>query len=273
MTRTPLPEVPYGSIDRAYEDRFASTPVEDEGPIFMVNLMAYKPRAEYPDGRETELTGKQADDLYAPFGPFGAVGAELVYVADVDTQLLGHAPQWDRVAVVRYPSRDAFLQMVELPEYEALHVHKLAGMASTIIMAGTPIDAPAVPDDAPPLDEVPFPSTPEDGPVTVLHVLKYNEGEAYADMVAYQSAAGLRALPHGVRISAWFDIEGTLIGDGRQWDQARFNWFPSRAAFMAVALDPERLSAQHEHREPAIADTYTMILRPILDRLSASVAG
>ena len=61
-----------------------------------------------------------------------------------------------------------------------------------------------------------------------------------------------------------------LIGDGRRWDQVRFNTFPSRAAFMAVALDPDRLRAQAEHRETAIADTYTMILRPLIDRLEQS---
>jgi hypothetical protein len=67
-------------------------------------------------------------------------------------------------------------------------------------------------------------------------------------------------------------VEGTIVG-GRQWDQARFNAFPSKAAFMAVVLDPDRLRAQAEHREVALADTYTLILRPSIDRLAASVAG
>ena len=58
-----------------------------------------------------------------------------------------------------------------------------------------------------------------------------------------------------------------LLGDGRQWDEVRFNAFPSKAAFMAVVLDPARLEAQTAHREPAIADTYTMILRPVIDQL------
>lgn len=40
---------------------------------------------------------------------------------------------------------------------------------------------------------------------------------------------------------------------------------------MAVAADPERIRAQREHWEMAIADTYTMILRPSVDRLSESV--
>jgi hypothetical protein len=63
------------------------------------------------------------------------------------------------------------------------------------------------------------------------------------------------------------------MGDGRQWDQIRFNVFPSRAAFMAVVLDPERLAAQAAHRETAIADTYTLITRPTIDRLYESIDG
>ena len=62
------------------------------------------------------------------------------------------------------------------------------------------------------------------------------------------------------------------MGDGRTWDQVRFNAFPSREAFMAVVFDPERLEAQKGHREVAIADTYTLVLRPLIDRLAASQA-
>jgi hypothetical protein len=61
--------------------------------------------------------------------------------------------------------------------------------------------------------------------------------------------------------------------DGRSWDEVRFNAFPSREAFMAVSLDPERLAAQAENRETAIADTYTMILRLFIDRLTESLTG
>ena len=74
------------------------------------------------------------------------------------------------------------------------------------------------------------------------------------------------AVPHGVRLAAWFEAEGTIVGDGRSWHQARFNAFPSKEAFLAVVFDPARLDAQHNHREVAIADTYTMILRPFIDR-------
>ncbi len=35
-----------------------------EGPICMVNLLKFKPLAEYADGRETTLTGREAYGLY-----------------------------------------------------------------------------------------------------------------------------------------------------------------------------------------------------------------
>lgn len=73
-----------------------------------------------------------------------------------------------------------------------------------------------------------------------------------------------------MRIAAWLQAEGTILGDGRTWDQVRFNAFPSRQAFMTVALDPERLAAQAAHREVALADTYTLIVRPTINRLHAS---
>jgi hypothetical protein len=260
----------YGTVDPAYAAHLAGTPVDDDGPVWMINLMHYRERAEYLDGRASDISGRDADDLYAPFESLAAVGAEIVFAADVDTQLLFLSPPWDRIAVVKYPTRRSFVEMGARDDFVAAHVHKDAGMAQTIVIGGQPIPSPALPADAPDWADVPHPPTPEDGPVVVMHVLRYHEGKADTDMVSYQDAAGAIAVPHGVRIAGWFAAEGTIIGDGREWDQVRFNAFPSKAAFMAVALDPARLAAQREHREVAIADTYTMILRPILDRLAAS---
>jgi len=271
MITNPALSIRYGHIDADYAERMATTPPDEDGPVWMVNLMKYRPVADYVDGRATTLTGQEADDIYAPFEAMAAVGAELVFVADVDTQLLGDAPAWDRVAVVRYPTRRAFVDMQNLPTFAASHVHKDAGMEQTIVIATVPMTGPVLPDDAPDWADVPHPPTAEDGYVAVLHVLRFHDGQADGEMVTYQQAAGRTAVPHGVRIGGWFAVEGTIIGDGRSWDQARFNLFPSRAAFMAVALDSDRLAAQAEHRDVAVADTYTMILRPFLDRLSASV--
>ena len=260
----------YGRIDKEYAGRLASSADED-GPVWMVNLMAYRDRADYADGRDSSLTGRQADDEYTPFESLGKVGARIVFVGDVEDQLLGDTPKWDRVAVVKYPTRRAFIEMTASPDYARSHAHKDAGMAQTFVIGCTPFAPPALPADAPDVGSVPFPSTADDGRVVVVHVLKYKSADAYPDMETYQNHAGSLAVPHGVRVQGWFNAEGTIVGDGRSWDQVRFNGFPSKAAFMAVVLDPERLRVQREHRETAIADTYTMIVRPVIDELAASL--
>lgn len=265
------PTVRYGQIDPEYFERLASTPAEDDGPVWMVNLMKYGEVADYIDGRATTLTGREADDLYAPIQPLNAVGAEVVFFAEVEDQLLGDAPKWDRVAVVKYPTRRSFVDMQARPDFLELHEHKEAGMEQTIVLGCKPMTTPVIP-DPPDWNDVPHPPTPDDGPVMVIHVIRFVEG-GIPDMTSYQDAAGAVAVPHGVRLAGWFGVEGTIIGDGRSWDQARFNAFPSREAFMAVVFDPDRLAAHTGHREPAIADTYTMILRPTIDRLEASTSA
>jgi len=267
----------YGTVDREYGLRLATTPADEDGPVWMVNLMKYREVADYADGRESAISGREADDLYTPLESLAGVGAELVFAGDVDQQLLGDSPVWDRVGVVKYPTRRSFIEMQSRPDLQKQHAHKDAGMAETIVIGCQPIDRPAVPAGIEQVDwaDVPHPPTADDGPAMVIHVLKYHDAAATGitpeDMAAYQSAAGKVAVPHGVRISGWFASEGTILGDGRSWDQVRFNLFPSKAAFMAVLMDPDRLEAQKASREPAIADSYTMIVRPTIDRLAVSL--
>jgi hypothetical protein len=267
----------YGRVDLDYAQRMAEMPADLDGPVWMVNLMRYRERAEYADGRESDLTGWQADDLYAPLDSLAAVGAEIVFLGEVETQLLGDPPPWDRVAVVKYPTRRAFIEMQQRPDFVEHHVHKDAGMEATIVCGGLPFAHPAAPPDTPELDQVPFPSTDDDPRIVVVHVVAFDRSadaleDSIESMRRYTEHAARVAVPHGVRIAGWFRCEGTIIGDGRQWDQVRFNAFPSRQAFMAVVHDPARLEAQHEFREPAMSDTYTMIVRPVIDQLEQSWA-
>lgn len=258
--------VSYGTVDLEYAKRLATTPPDEDRPVWMVNLMKYREVAQYADGRESTISGQEADDIYAPLGPLSAVGAQIVFLATVDVQLLGVEPQWDRVAVVQYPTGRSFVEMQARDDFRELHVHKEAGMEQTIVMGCRPIGNPELPANAPSWQNVPHPSTAEDGPVVVIHVLRFEDGGA-PETESYTDAAGAVAVPEGVRIAGWFGVDGTIIGDGHQWDQVRFNAFPSKEAFMAVAMDPDRLAAQAAHRETAIADTYTMVLRPVIDVL------
>ncbi len=272
----------YGQVDRGYGMKLATTAPDDDGPVWMVNLMRYREVADYADGRATALSGREADDAYAPVGPLAAIGAEVVFVGDVEHQFLGDTPKWDRIGVVKYPTRRSFIEMQTRPDFQKLHEHKDAGMAKTIVMGCQPIAHPM--SDARTVDwsNVPHPPSETDGPLTMLHVIKFR-AEASPDgtsastatpeaMAQYSADAGKSAVPNGVRIDGWFGVEGTIIGDGRSWDQVRFNTFPSLAAFMVVATDPERLASQKQNREAAIDYTYALGVRASINRLSESIS-
>jgi uncharacterized protein (DUF1330 family) len=273
---TDLP-VRYGQIDFDYALRLSTTPEVEDGPVWMVNLMRYRDVAEYSDGRDSTLSGREADDAYAPLESLAAVGAEVVFFGDVETQLLGDLPPWDRVAVVKYPTRRSFIDMQERKEFKEQHHHKDAGMEATIILGCQPFAHPAAPEGLAEPAQVPHPSTADDPAVMVVHVIAFDRAESELEqsiehMTAYQDHAVKIGVANGVQIAGWFNVEGTIIGDGRQWDQVRFNAFPSREAFMAVVMDPERLAVQAEHRETAMSDTYTMIVRPLINNIGASHA-
>ncbi len=264
----------YGQIDRDYAIKLATTPADEDGPVWMVNLMRYKERAEYTDGRETTLSGREADEEYTPIGPLTAVGAEIVFVADVEDQLIGEEPKWDRIAVVRYATRASFIAMQERDDFQKAHEHKEAGMDQTIVIGGQPLGFP-VAEQRVDWADVPHPPSDEDGAYTMLHVIRFHEADGATvtpdHMESYQEVADSVAVPNGVRIDGWFSAEGTIIGDGRSWHQVRFNTFPSRRAFTEVALDPARTRAHSEHRDTAIADTYALGLRASVNTLAASV--
>lgn len=269
--------VRYGTSNADYAMRMATIDPADDGPVWMVNLMKYRDVADYADGRESSISGQEADDRYSPLDSLAAVRARPVFFGDVDQQLLGDDTVWDRIGVVKYPTRKSFIDMQSLPSFQDSHHHKDAGMESTIVIGTQPMAHPTAPDGIEPVDwaDVPHPPTDDDGPVVVMHVLRFHDAAAAHEtpdqMEQYQSAAGKVGLGHGVRINGWFAVEDTIVGDGRAWHQVRFNEFPSKAAFMAVLTDPSRLEAQKDHREVAIADTYAMIVRAHVNDLTASI--
>ena len=94
----------FGTPGRDYFRRIIGLAPEDDGPVWMVNFMHYRAEAVYEDGSRG-LTGRQADDLYMPTAVLQAIGAEVPFYGDVVMQLDPNPPRWDRIGVVRYPTR------------------------------------------------------------------------------------------------------------------------------------------------------------------------
>lgn len=106
-----------------------------EGPIAMVNLLKYKEKAEYSDERETELSGVEAYGIYAQgvAKTLAMVGGKMLFFGNVSRLMLGEVEElWDQVAIAQYPSRAAMLEMMQLPEYQAIHIHRDAGLAGQL---------------------------------------------------------------------------------------------------------------------------------------------
>ena len=113
--------------------------VDVPGPIHMLNLLKFKPKAEYPDGRETTLTGGEAYALYGVEVAklIAQAGGRIVYNGPLLAQLIGDdGLAWDAMAIVEYPSPEAFFEMTESEAYQAIHVHREAGLAHQLLIRG-----------------------------------------------------------------------------------------------------------------------------------------
>lgn len=107
----------------------------DEGPFTMVNLLKFRPRAEYPDGSDAEISGFEAYMRYgmAVRGHIERVGGKPGYAGRVTGLMIGEVGElWDMVALAWYPSLAAMREMVQDPGYQAIAVHRSAGLAGQL---------------------------------------------------------------------------------------------------------------------------------------------
>ena len=101
------------------------------GPISMVNLLKYKDKADYTDGRDVNLSGKEAYMLYANkvINLITKYGGEFIFAGKVNRLMLGEVDEmWDEIAIAKYPSRKAMFEMTMDPEYQKIHIHRDAGL-------------------------------------------------------------------------------------------------------------------------------------------------
>ena len=102
-----------------------------DGPIFMVNLLKFKDRAEYDDGRETDLSGRDAYMIYgrAVTELLPKFGGQGLFAGDVTFLALGQVEElWDEVAIAMYPDRAAMVRMSMSDAWREISVHRAAGL-------------------------------------------------------------------------------------------------------------------------------------------------
>ncbi len=134
-----------GSIEPTAEQLEAFVGVEDDGgPLVMINLLRYREQADYGDGSSEEpCTGREA---YMRYGAVAGqtvtrFGGEVVAGGPALASVIAPADEvWDDFVLVRYPTRQAFIEMMSDAEYLKCVHHRSAALADSRLIATRPGD-------------------------------------------------------------------------------------------------------------------------------------
>jgi uncharacterized protein (DUF1330 family) len=106
-------------------------------PVVMLNLLKFRARAQYADGRKTDLTGAQAYGIYAEAmrKVVERGGGKFLFAGDVKYLTVGEVDSlWDIAALVEYPSAAAFVKIATSPEVAEIGVHRAAGLEGQLLI-------------------------------------------------------------------------------------------------------------------------------------------
>jgi hypothetical protein len=226
-------EYPFGTINTETAGRWLQLSPEEDQEVWMLNLMKYKPVADYGDADGPAISGREADDIYAPTAVLADLGAIVPLFGDVVRQVTADLT-WERVGIVRYPSRASFFAMQSRDDFQKQYVHKKAGMEATIVMGCVPVS-------------VADPAEAGSGPV-VMRVRRFIEG------------ADPGVDPDGVVPVAHFEVDGVILGDGRVWDGVRFDRV--EAAALPLLADTED-----------VAEQIVVVVDPLIEDLIDSIVS
>ena len=104
--------------------------------------MKFRDKAEYEDGRETNLSGAEAYQIYgAATGPLiKKLGGDVVFTSVVKGMVVGEVEElWDVMAIAKYPSLQAFIDMLSSSEYLSAYHHRIAGLKGQLNIASTQV--------------------------------------------------------------------------------------------------------------------------------------
>jgi uncharacterized protein (DUF1330 family) len=101
----------------------------NQKPFVMLNLLKFKKEG----GREAYV------QYIKESGPFvEEVGAKVLYFGKAE-ELLNGTETWDIVLLVQYPSRKAFLQMANNPDYLKVHDLRIQALERAVLYATDPV--------------------------------------------------------------------------------------------------------------------------------------
>ncbi len=232
---------PTSAVNPGPESLAALARLPDDTPIVMLNLLKFageEGRASY--ARYARVSGAEIAQR----------GGRVLYVGDA----IGN-PDWDRVAVVYYPRRAAFLDMQKSPAYQAAIPDRTTGLTARLLFAfKLPGDR-----EAPPLAE-PVISSPDE--IFVMNLLQYKSEKGKQEYQKYGAVAGGLINKLGGEVIYYMQAEQAMVTDDH-WDNFVLVRYPSLAALQQMVATDTWQAANRNHRESGLAKTVTFPTRPL----------
>lgn len=118
-------------------------PTPENPPIAMIHLLDYHELAQYEDGRDTTLTGREAMTLYEQGRQDQGVlelGVRPGLWLLIEGELVGDGRVWDEFRINNFPNRDTFFQIGNADSFdEAGGEHREAALNDTYSMLTAPL--------------------------------------------------------------------------------------------------------------------------------------
>ena len=130
---------------RAQFDAFKALPRDT--PIQMLNLIRFKPLADYPAGHPNHGRGMTGAEAYRAYGqglaPFlGRLGGRQVWAGRPEIVVTGPPDEcWDLAFIIEYPGSAAFMAMVTDPDYKKVVEHRTAAVDDSRLIRLAPMEA------------------------------------------------------------------------------------------------------------------------------------
>ena len=105
--------------------------------IAMLNLLKFREKAVYKDGRADDISGREAYQRYssAMTKIVEREGGRILFTGRIAGVVIGEVEGvWDVAAIMEYPSRAAFQRIVTLPEVQEISVHREAGLEGQLLI-------------------------------------------------------------------------------------------------------------------------------------------
>ncbi|MEQ8299331.1 MAG: DUF1330 domain-containing protein [Hyphomonas sp.] len=103
-----------------------------DGPVAQVNLLKFRVKAEYAEGdpeHGEKISGEAAYQRYSEAFSEAAAefGGSTMLLASTERYFIGGG-DWDGVLVNHFPTRQAFIAMLNHKDYKAMSRHRDAGL-------------------------------------------------------------------------------------------------------------------------------------------------